>query len=72
MKKLPLPKSMAVRKCLSRVAAHSNRPYLNGGQPIAGLLTLAGKAERLPRGHAFRLRVAGILRKRKAVLHGRP
>lgn len=61
-KKLALPKGRGVKRQLSRIAAHRIRSVINGGQPISGLLTLTGKAERLERGHKFRLRIARLLR----------
>lgn len=60
-----LPRSQVIRRILSRYAAYQNRAVINGGQPISGLLTLTGKAERLPRGHAFRSKVASVLWNRR-------
>jgi len=56
---------------LVKIAANYNRAVINGGQPISGLITLVGKAERLPRGHAFRAKVAGIVRRRRQEFLGR-
>lgn len=63
-RKLVLPRSRRVRRGISKLAAEVNRGWINGGQPVSGLFTLVGKAERLPKHHAFRIRIAKLLRRR--------
>lgn len=60
---LPLPKSQRVRRVVSKLCALTNRQWYNGQQPIHGLWTLIGKAERLERGHVFRKTVARVVRR---------
>lgn len=63
--RVPLPASKRVRRRLAHLSAQfALAPRVS--QPVSGLQTLTGKADLLPKGHLFRLRIARLLRNRRA------